>query len=70
MVAAVDYLTPYLGRPVSAWPFQQIADWEKEQQNACWLLYRADVYFPAKGYISLYNAHTKAKLSSRNYLLY
>lgn len=70
MVAAVDYLTPYLGRPVSAWPFQQIADWEKEQQNACWLLYRADVYFPAKGYMSLYNAHTKAKLSSRNYLVY
>lgn len=67
---AVDFLSPYLGKPVSAWPFLQIADWEKEQQNMCWILYRANTYFPDKDYLSLYNTNSKAKPSSRNYLIY
>ena len=67
---AIDFLTPYLGRPVSAWPFQQIADWEKEQQNMCWILYRADSYFPGKDYQSLFQTYSKAKPSSRQFLIY
>ena len=67
---AVDYLTPYLGKPVSAWPFMQIADWEKEQQNMCWVLYRAQKYFPQKDYMSLFEENNKAKQSERYYLIY
>lgn len=69
IIAAIDYLTPYLGRPVTAWPYQQIADWEKEQQNLCWILYRADAYFPEKGYKVLFQKHNKAKPSDKHYLL-
>lgn len=68
--AAIDFLTPYLGKPVSAWPFQQIADWEKEQQTLCWILYRADHYFPDKGYKQLFDLYNKAKTKDRNYLMY
>ena len=67
---AVDYLMPYLGKPVSAWPFLQIADWPKEQQNMCWVLYRADRLFPGKQYMETYQAYTTAKPSARYYLIY
>lgn len=67
---AIDFLTPYLGRPVSAWPFQQIAQWEKEQQNMCWVLYRANAYFPEKGYMQLFDTYNTAKPSTRYYLVY
>ena len=67
---AIDYLTPYLGKPVSAWPFQQIAQWEKEQQTMCWILYRADPYFPEKGYKTLFDTYNTAKPSSRYFLIY
>ena len=68
--AAIDFLVPYLGKPVSAWPFQQIADWDKEQQTLCWILYRADRYFPDKGYKTLFEQYNKAKTKDRNYLRY
>ena len=67
---AIDFLTPYLGKPVSAWPFQQIAQWEKEQQNMCWVLYRANAYFPDKGYMQLFDTYNTAKPSTRYYLVY
>ncbi len=70
VISAIDFLVPYLGKPVSAWPFQQIADWEKEQQNLCWILYRADRYFPEKGYKDLFYQYSKAKSTDRNFLLY
>lgn len=67
---AVDFLAPYLGKQVSAWPFMQIADWQKEQQNFCWILYRANRYFPDKQYLSLFQTHNTAKPSARYYLIY
>lgn len=67
---AIDFLVPYLGKPVSAWPFQQIADWEKEQQNLCWILYRANRYFPEKNYLTLFTQHNHSKPSERYYLIY
>lgn len=67
---AIDYLTPYLGKPVSAWPYQQIAQWEKEQQNMCWILYRADAYFPDKDYRQLFDTYNTAKPNTRYYLVY
>lgn len=67
---AIDFLTPYLGKPVSAWPFLQIADWPKEQQNMCWILYRADSCFPDKKYMELFTTYNTAKSSSRYLLVY
>jgi len=67
---AVDFLSPYLGKPVSSWPFLQIADWSKEQQNMCWVLYRAEHYFSDRNYMKLFHAHNTAKPSSRYYLVY
>lgn len=66
----IDYLTPYLGAPVTAWPYQQIRDWDKVQQSLCWVLYRADRHMPHKGYKALFQQHNKAKSSDRNWLIY
>lgn len=67
---AIDFLSPYLGKNVSAWPFMQIADWSKEQQNMCWVLYRAERYFPNRHYMELFNTYNKAKPSARYLLIY
>ena len=67
---AIDFLIPFLGKPVSAWPFMQIADWEKEQQKLCWILYRADFYLPDKGYMALFEQYNNAKAKDRNFLLF
>ncbi len=68
IMAAIDFLTPYLGRPVSAWPFQQINEWDKQQQELCWILRRADKYFPEKGYMGLFEKYNTAKPSNRRWL--
>ncbi len=50
IVAALDFLTPFLGKPVESWPYQQINDWDKQQENLWWLLYRVETYFPERNY--------------------
>lgn len=66
--AAIDFLTPYLGRPVESWPFQQINEWEKQQQNLLWILYRADRYFPERNYAELIKQHNTNKPTNRRWL--
>lgn len=70
IIAAIDFLVQFLGRPVTSWPYQQIKDWDKQQQNLCWILYRAHRYFPEKDYLALFYQHNTAKPSSRDYLIY
>lgn len=37
---AADFLVPYLGQPVSSWPWKQIAEWDYKQQELAKDLYR------------------------------
>lgn len=66
--AAIDFLTPYLGREVESWPYQQINDWDKQQQNFCWILYRAQDYFPERNYAELLKQHNSNKPTNRRWL--
>lgn len=68
---AVDFLIPYLGKDVSAWPYQQISGWENSQQNFLEDLYRiAALDNLRKDYLQLYKKYNKQDKSSRNKLLY
>ena len=69
---AMDFLTPYLGKSLSEWPYQQISGWESAQQDFCKDLYRTAAYLaPArKDYLRLYYAHRVLQPQDRFNLLY
>lgn len=68
---AVDFLTPYLGKDVSAWPYKQISGWEDSLQALCKQLYRmADIAPSREDYLKLYKQYSKQGLNDRNRLLY
>ncbi len=68
---AVDFLTAYLGKEVSEWPYQQISGWEGKQQELCEDLYRIVALDPSKqNYLALYRKYSKQKMSDRNRLLF
>ncbi len=63
--AALDFLAPFLGKRVESWPYQQISDWEKQQRNLWWVLYRAQAYFPERDYAGMLNTY-KDKIKTTN----
>lgn len=68
---ALDFLTPYLGKNVSLWPYKQISAWEEKQQDLCKDLYRLYLLDPSrKDYLRLYNQYAKKDLRDRFTLLY
>lgn len=68
---AVDFLTPYLGKDVSVWPYKQINGWEESLQFLCEQLYRmADIVPSRQDYMKLYKQYGKQGLNNRKRLLY
>ncbi len=41
---ALDYLSQFVGKPQSQFPYKQIVDWDATQENLCFQLYRADKF--------------------------
>lgn len=68
---AVDYLNSFLGKDVSAWPYEQISDWDGKQQELCRDLYRIyTLISPRTDYLHLYRMYAKTDWSDRFNLLY
>lgn len=68
---AVDFLTPYLGKELSQWPYEQISDWEGKQQEFVADLYRIYIYNPSRtDYLHLYRMHVERDPADRFNLLY
>lgn len=69
---AIDFLAAYVGKDLSAFPYQQISGWEEAQQAFCQDLYRVATYLaPARtDYLRLYRAHRVLQLRDRFHLLY
>lgn len=68
---AVDFLTPYLGKDVSEWPYKQISGWNETQQAFCGDLYRMAVIDPSRhDYLDLYKRYGKQSVAARDRLLY
>lgn len=68
ILAAIDFIAPYLGRTVDSWPFLQINEWDKQQQNLSRLLRRAGRYFPDRGYTEKSLQFNTDKPSDRHWL--
>lgn len=68
---AVDFLIPYLGEPVSQWPYKQISEWDEKQQDFCKDLYLSYILDPErKDYLKLFHKFSRVKDSDRWNLLY
>ena len=42
ILKSIEFIAPFYGKSQGQFPYSQINDWEKDQQNLCWQLYRAD----------------------------
>ncbi|MBR6945920.1 MAG: alginate lyase family protein [Prevotella sp.] len=69
---AMDFLVPYLGKDVSAWPYKQISQWDYKQQELCKDLYKTARYLDSsrKDYLQLFQTNRKLDISDIFYLLY
>lgn len=69
---ALDFLTPYAGKPLQAWPYQQISGWEEALEKFYQELYRTATYLnpSKKEYLRLYYAYRKWNPQDRFNLLY
>ena len=68
---AVDFLTPYLGKELSEWPYKQISGWSGSQQALCEDLFRIVIIDPSrKDYLELYNKFAKQTPSDRRNLIH
>lgn len=68
--AAINFMNQYLGKPQKEWPYQQIKEWDKKQEEATWLLRRASFFDPGKGYELMGEKFRKTSPSSRMHLLF
>lgn len=71
---ATDFLTPYLGKDVSEWPYEQISDWEQKQRELAKDVYRLAIVMSheAEGrkYEAIAKQHLVKRFSDPFYLLY
>lgn len=67
---AIEFLLPFLGKPQSEFPYQQIKDWEKVQTEFCWQLLRADKFFEKPKYKDIYSRYLPATGKDNNYILF
>lgn len=68
---AMDYLTTFLGKDVSSWPYKQISGWEAELQDVCNDLVRILDLDPTRhAYRDLLRKYAQQDVSDRWRLLY
>ena len=69
---AVDFLTPFVGKEVSSWPYKQISQWESRQQEFCKDLYKVATYIDTNRttYLQLFNNYRTLNYDDPFYLLF
>lgn len=68
---AADFLAQYLGKPVEAWPYQQISEWDNKQNELAKDLYRLYLLDNDRtGYLMLAKDNMMKRFSDRFFLLY
>lgn len=70
ITTALKFLIPYIGKAQSEWPYQQIKEWDKKQDEACWLLRKASFFAPKAGYEAIGDKHRSTPASSRMNVLF
>ena len=66
---AIEFIVPYLGKPQSEFPYQQIKEWDENQQKLCWLLRRSTQFKKNKEYDKLFDKYCTTKSSDIKWLI-
>jgi len=67
---ALEFLLPYAGKTAQDFPYQQIRDWNKVQQDYALLLYRADNLNKTTKYKEYYENYVKQNVKNINLIIY
>ncbi len=67
---AIEFIVPYLGKSQKDFPYQQIKEWDLNQQKLCWLIRRASMFKKDKAYDKLFDQYINTKPSDIKWLLY
>lgn len=67
---ALDFLIPYLGTTVQDFPYKQIKDWNKVQDDLRWLLRRADKLSDGNDYQRYYEKLMSPDLKNIDLIIY
>ncbi|WPR70837.1 alginate lyase family protein [Flavobacterium sp. NG2] len=70
ILKAIDFLVPYIGKPITDFPYKQIKEWEEVQQKLCWQLYRVDKMLGKPVYKKYYKDHLDTKKVNTDAVLY
>jgi len=68
---AADFLTPYLGKDVDEWPYQQISEWDYKQRELAKDVYRLSLLDAQRqDYLACAKQHLVKRFTDHFYLLY
>ena len=67
---AIDFLTQFVGKPQSHFPYKQIKEWDSVQKKLCWQLYRADKFLAKPVYTKFYRSKISDSDKDENALFY
>jgi hypothetical protein len=67
---AIDFLLPFIGKPATAFPYQQIKEWDGVQEKLCWQLYRVDQMLSKPMYVKYYQEKLKSGKKNNESILY
>ncbi|MEI6751814.1 MAG: alginate lyase family protein [Paludibacter sp.] len=67
---AIDFLTQFVGKPQSHFPYKQIKEWDIVQKKLCWQLYRADKFLTKPIYVKFYRNRISDSDKDDNVLFY
>jgi len=70
ILKAIDFLTQFVGKPQSHFPYKQIKEWDSVQKKLCWQLYRADKFLTKPVYVKFYRNKISDSDKDDNVLFY
>lgn len=70
IIKAIEFLLPFAGKTVADFPYQQIRDWDKVQQEFAILLYRVDKLLTKPVYGAYYSRFVGSKVRNINLIIY
>ena len=67
---AIEFIKPYLGKSQNEFPYQQIKDWDENQNKLCWILRRSTFFSPNGEYDQLFKKYCKTKDTDINWIIW
>jgi hypothetical protein len=67
---AIEFIKPYLGKSQSEFSYQQIKEWDENQNRLCWMLRRATFFHANEEYDQLFKKYCYAKDTDFKWLLW